>query len=650
MLFVGFLCSCLVKNAPSSLHELSTDALLYEGVFHRDTFILHFKTHFKVFLRLLDHVNFVVSDNAARILSDVSEDLSEDNLHEILEAVKATIQDCLKGKRGRLEYILGSISCLGYLCARKSDSFLKSEDLETLLLECISAKESLTEEIRSLALLSLSIACFGSTKLQDDVINNILTDHVQILVKSKSKAVRLNTMKSLQAISLNFRRQETLVQLANIALSLNQEKDEAVLNEIGNMLVQVWGTGKKRRNSWLMKYNSEDEQPISSEPYISEVRCPIIDKILRDCIQSSRSECRAAGATWMVLLLQYVPHTPELSSRIAEIQSSFCMLLGDDNEKTQELAGKGVTLCYETASPENKKQLVESLLQTLSGESAARKKRPGDVTESTQIFEPGSIGSLPGNNQGKLSTYKEICSLATDLGQPDLVYQFMALAGHQAAADASRGAAYGIASVAKIAGEAIKPHVISLVPRLYRSMYDPNPKVKDAMKHIWINLIDNERECVSSNISEILRLLVKDMTGPLWRVRESAAFAAADAIQGRTWSEVKDHFQGLWVSCLRVIDDVKESVRMAGLALARSLSAFSLRLADLQTSNASDAEQAVSIVIPVLINNGIASNVSEVRAISILTISKVVKASGPKVLAQNFKLLVPALLEALRFV
>lgn len=632
------------------MHELSTDALLYEGVCHRNTFILHFKNHFKVFLRLLDHVSFVVSDNAARILSELSEDLSKDNLQQVLKSVKATVQDFLMGKHIRLEHVLGSISCLGYLCARKNESFLQSEDLETLLLECISVKESVAEEVRSLALLSLSIACFGSTTLQEHVISGILTESAQALIKSKSKDVRLNTAKSLQVTSLNFRQQETLVQISNIALSLNQEKDEAVLNEIGNTLVQVWGTGKKHRNSWLMKYSTEDEQSIPSEHYISKIRDSIIDKILQDSIQSSRAECRAAGATWLVLLLQFVAHTTELSSRIAEIQSSFCMLLGDDNEKTQELANRGVTLCYEAANPENKKQLVDSLLQTLSGDHAARKKRPGDITESTQIFEPGSIGSLPGNSQGKLSTYKEICSLATDLGQPDLVYQFMALAGHQAAADASRGAAYGITSVAKIAGEAIKPHVISLVPRLYRSMYDPNPKVKDAMKHIWINLIDNERECISSNISEILRLLVKDMTGPLWRVRESAAFAAADAIQGRTWSEVKDHFQGLWISCLRVIDDVKESVRMAGLALARSLSAFSLRLTDQQTASASDAAKAVSILIPVLINNGISSNVSEVRSISILTISKVVKASGPTILGQNFKLLVPPLLEALRYV
>lgn len=31
-----------------------------------------------------------------------------------------------------------------------------------------------------------------------------------------------------------------------------------------------------------------------------------------------------------------------------------------------------------------------------------------------------------------LSTYKELCSLASDLNQPDLVYKFMNLANHHA--------------------------------------------------------------------------------------------------------------------------------------------------------------------------------------------------------------------------
>lgn len=45
------------------------------------------------------------------------------------------------------------------------------------------------------------------------------------------------------------------------------------------------------------------------------------------------------------------------------------------------------------------------------------------------MFEEGAMGEAPGG--GSLSTYKELCAMATDLGQPDLVYKFMDLANHQ---------------------------------------------------------------------------------------------------------------------------------------------------------------------------------------------------------------------------
>ena len=46
--------------------------------------------------------------------------------------------------------------------------------------------------------------------------------------------------------------------------------------------------------------------------------------------------------------------------------------------------------------------------------------------------------------------------------------QFMNLANHAAALNSSRGAAFGFASIAKLAGEQLAPYVPPLVPKLYR--------------------------------------------------------------------------------------------------------------------------------------------------------------------------------------
>lgn len=92
------------------------------------------------------------------------------------------------------------------------------------------------------------------------------------------------------------------------------------------------------------------------------------------------------------------------------------------------------------------------------------------------MFQEGSFGESPSG--GKLSTYKELCSLANEMGQPDLIYKFMDLANYQASLNSKRGAAFGFSKIAKHAGDALKPHLRALIPRLIRYQYDPDKNVQ----------------------------------------------------------------------------------------------------------------------------------------------------------------------------
>ena len=58
------------------------------------------------------------------------------------------------------------------------------------------------------------------------------------------------------------------------------------------------------------------------------------------------------------------------------------------------------------------------------------KKQVQKVESGTQVFESGALGKTPDGKN--LATYKELCSIANDLNQPDLIYKFMHLANHQA--------------------------------------------------------------------------------------------------------------------------------------------------------------------------------------------------------------------------
>lgn len=42
-----------------------------------------------------------------------------------------------------------------------------------------------------------------------------------------------------------------------------------------------------------------------------------------------------------------------------------------------------------------------------------------------------------------------------------------------------------LASIAKLAGKQLEPHLAALIPKLYRYQHDPNPRVREAMTHIW---------------------------------------------------------------------------------------------------------------------------------------------------------------------
>lgn len=110
------------------------------------------------------------------------------------------------------------------------------------------------------------------------------------------------------------------------------------------------------------------------------------------------------------------------------------------------------------------------------------------------MFQEGTIGESPSG--GKISTYKELCNLANEMGQPDLIYKFMDLANHQASLNSKRGAAFGFSKIAKQAGDALQPHLRLLIPRLIRYQYDPDKNVQVGLQcfHIlsccWLALFN----------------------------------------------------------------------------------------------------------------------------------------------------------------
>ena len=388
-------------------------------------------------------------------------------------------------------------------------------------------------------------------------------------------------------------------------------------------------------------------------------RTKILDAIFQKYLYSSRSEERCAACTWLLALVLHTRRHPKLLSMLPEIQEAFGSLLGDQNELTQEMASRGVSVVYELGTEDQRKELLGSLMGVLSGES--QRKRRVKLDDDTQVFQEGTIkvddkelakkkdGDAPAGSTGggSLSTYKELCSIVTDIGQPDLIYKFMDLANYQAMLNSSKGAAYGFASIAKRAGDALAPHLAKLLPKLYRMQHDPSPNMREAVKGIWQAVVDDPKGAVEKHFGAVMEELLTECGSRMWRARQSSASALAELLSGRRFVEVEPYLERVWEASLRSIDDIKETVRLAGKTLCRASRGLTIRLCDSHHSSPAETRSTIEKTLPMLLNKGLNSSVREVQALAMDVVMNVAKHAGSKELGPHIPTMVTCLLEAL---
>jgi len=151
------------------------------------------------------------------------------------------------------------------------------------------------------------------------------------------------------------------------------------------------------------------------------------------------------------------------------------------------------------------------------------------------------------------------------------------------------------------------------------------------MQTIWKTLVPETKQTVDQFFNEILLELLSCMGNKSWRIREASAMGMIDLLTGRKLGEVEPVFDRVWQMAMRVMDDIKESVRVAGNALCRMLSQWIIRLCDSEQTIQRDntAERALAIVMPFLLNKGVLSDAEEVRSFSLDTITKLCRIAGP---------------------
>ncbi|CAK9147573.1 unnamed protein product [Ilex paraguariensis] len=610
--------------------------------------------------QLLGHVDFDTRESIARLLGVASCALpinaSSDLICELVSLLDGSPKLRFVVLICMFEMQHGVLCALGYVtatCMSRTPTISESL-LQSTVKGLVVVANSETATLASVAMQALGHIglCFPLPMLPQastsvDILTLLHEKLSKLLVGDDNKAIQ-KILISLGHMSVK----ESSFSHLNIALdlifSVCRSKVEDILFAAGEALSFLWGgvpvtadmilktnyTSLSMSSNFLMGDVSSSLSGCSfmefqdNEDSHASVRDVITRKLFDVLLYSNKKEERCAGTVWLLSLTMYCGHHPTIQLLLPEIQEAFSHLLGEQNELTQDLASQGMSIVYELGDASMKKNLVNALVGTLTG--SGKRKRAVKLVEDSEVFQEGAIGE--GLNGGKLSTYKELCNLANEMGQPDLIYKFMDLANYQASLNSKRGAAFGFSKIAKQAGDALQPHLRLLIPRLVRYQYDPDKNVQDSMAHIWKSLVAESKRTIDEYLDLIIDDLLMQCGSRLWRSREASCLALADIIQGRKFDQVGKHLKKVWIAAFRAMDDIKETVRNSGDKLCRAVSSLTMRLCDVSLTQTSDARQTMDVVLPLLLTEGLMSKVDSVRKASIGMVTKLAKGAGIAIL------------------
>mmetsp|Transcript_114140 Transcript_114140/g.198388 ORF Transcript_114140/g.198388 Transcript_114140/m.198388 type:complete len:2032 (-) Transcript_114140:1069-7164(-) len=296
---------------------------------------------------------------------------------------------------------------------------------------------------------------------------------------------------------------------------------------------------------------------------------------------------------------------PCVSNFLKDYQKAFQYLLTDPNEITQEAASKGLTLIYSLGDKDSQSGLVASLVNMLNG---GKSDMDVKISGDTELFPKDFIGKAPASSGvGNLSTYKDVCNLATEMGRPDLVYQFMSLASHHSLWNSKRAAAFGAVNIIRANFESIRPQLQAVLPKLYRNKFDPNQKIAEAMSSMWDSLLpglQESRQAVDDNLAAIGKEVVAGLNHYQYRIREASLSALMDLLGGRTWSKLGGAVTEALPMVFRVMDDVKDTTAAIAKACARAIANFVVKSCTPQYADRTEIADCMDRILPILIDKG----------------------------------------------
>ncbi|CAR23298.1 Ecm29p [Lachancea thermotolerans CBS 6340] len=358
----------------------------------------------------------------------------------------------------------------------------------------------------------------------------------------------------------------------------------------------------------------------------------IIGKLLVLC-EASKPSLRKAACIWLLCFVQYLGHTDSVRTHARKIHVSFARFLADNDDLVQDSASRGLGLIYDVSDKDLQEEMLKGLFKFFIDPKAALDMSSGTISSESQLFEPGTMNT----GEGSISTYKDLLSLASEAGDPSLVYKFLPLARNTALWSSRKGVAFGLTSIFSKSSvdEFLRstPHASQkLIPLLYRYRFDPFKNVSEAMNGIWNALVDNTSATITEYFDEILNSILQGIGGKDWRVREASTTALIDLLEITNEKQYQDKLEEIWTMAFRAMDDIKESVRSAGIKVTKILSKILVRSVKHDDINGKSSQPILEKLIPFFLGHkGLNSDAEEIRAFSLETLLVLIKEASSAV-------------------
>ena len=222
-----------------------------------------------------------------------------------------------------------------------------------------------------------------------------------------------------------------------------------------------------------------------------------------------------------------------------------------------------------------------------------------------------------------------MCRIASEIGQRDMVYQFMEVHRHLSHYRDVKNAASGLAGVISLDPK-LKERLLVIAPKILLLTYDYNQGVRDTMRQLWCQLIDveNEAKVIAEKWPEIQDMALESIQKREFRNRLSGCLVLADLVPNREWNDIKGKFRELFTGALSLWGDDMETIRDASRDLSKAIKSLILRYANLYSNN--DIEQLKDVmqtVMPIVQGEVIHSQVTDIKVYGINLLLEIVKSS-----------------------